>query len=59
LPLCNTCHGIVTQKFDRFQEPKTIEKLKWIAEQREKLGVKTKVKIVPFKKGSGLGKSLE
>jgi 5-methylcytosine-specific restriction endonuclease McrA len=56
LPLCSSCHGHVTQKFDRFQEPLTIEKLRWITEKREDLGIKTKVKIVPFKKGSGLGK---
>jgi 5-methylcytosine-specific restriction protein A len=49
IPLCQSCHSIVTQKFDRAEIPLTLEKLTWLAEQRKKNNVTCKVKIVPTK----------
>ena len=48
-PLCHSCHSIVTGRFDRYDPPRTKEKIEWIKKQREQNNVDIKVKIVPFK----------
>lgn len=48
IPLCHSCHSYVTAKFDRFDEPKTEQKIKWLQETRKQLQVDTKVVIVPI-----------
>jgi len=48
IPLCTTCHNIATGRFDKFDPPKTAEKMKWLERQRELNGVKVSVKVVPF-----------
>lgn len=54
LPLCAKCHNFITGKFDRQQQPDIEGKHEWIKARRELNGVAVKVKIVEFKKGSGL-----
>jgi len=49
MPMCRRCHGYVTGKFDRFEIPKTEEKLAWIKQRRLMFNINIKVKIVPFK----------
>lgn len=56
IPLCDKCHNIITGKFDRHNPPKTEEKMEYLARFRSVNNVNHSVKIVPFKKGSGLGK---
>lgn len=56
LPMCITCHNVVTGKFDRHNPPLTQEKIKYIERMRKVNGINTSIKIVPFKKGSGLGR---
>ena len=53
-PMCNSCHSQVTGMFDRCNPPKTEEKVAWIRKERAKNFVTSRIKIVPFKKGSGL-----
>ena len=57
MPLCKHCHDTITGKFDRHTPPKTIEKLTYVKKLREERNLNIKIKVVPFKKGSGLGKS--
>lgn len=53
-PMCHSCHSKVTVLFDTSDPPKTKEKIEWIKREREIRLVTNKIKIVPFKKGSGL-----
>ena len=46
MPLCDSCHNTVTRKFDMGDIPKTEEKVAWINENRKRLGVTTKIKVV-------------
>ena len=55
VPLCHSCHSRVTGLFDRCDPPKTDEKVEWMKKERIKNGITSRIKIVPFKKGSGLG----
>lgn len=52
LPLCDSCHSIVTGIFDRDKVPKPLSmKLEWMAKNRARNGVDTfSVKIVPLPK---------
>jgi len=45
LPLCSKCHNIVTSNYDKFNPPKTEEKLQWINQMRVVTGTTLKVKI--------------
>lgn len=50
IPLCNTCHSIITNLFDRIGNTDTTrEKIKWIDKKRKENGVTTSIKIVRFK----------
>lgn len=55
-PLCPSCHSVVTGKFDRHDPPLTEEKMKWLQKRREELGTTVRIKVVPFKEGSGYGR---
>lgn len=57
LPLCKSCHSYCTAKYDRSSPPKTQEKSDWLVKIREQRGVSVRVKVVLFKKGSGLNTS--
>lgn len=46
MPLCHSCHSIVTGRFDKFDEPKTLEKIDWIVKQRKMLGVNVTIKVI-------------
>ena len=46
IPMCKGCHDYVTGKFDRYDEPKTEEKCKWLAETRKTLGITRPVKVL-------------
>lgn len=35
MPLCHFCHNYITARFDKFQTPKTEEKLQWINQERK------------------------
>jgi len=50
MPLCTSCHNTITGKFDRYKEPKTIEKMRWIAQKRKEFGVVSKVKPIQYRK---------
>lgn len=52
LPLCDSCHSIVTGIFDRDKVPKPLGmKLEWMAKNRARNDVETfSVKIVPLPK---------
>lgn len=54
LPLCHSCHSIVTARFDRGAEQDLEGKLRWINEERVKRSVTIRVKVVPFKEGQGV-----
>lgn len=47
IPLCKSCHSIVTALFDRHPIPKTEDKLKWMLQKRTENDVTLKVKVVP------------
>lgn len=49
IPLCKLCHDRITAHFDRHSTALTEEKMKWISARREESGIKSKVKITPFK----------
>ena len=51
IPLCSSCHGIVTQLFDRFAEPLTEQKLMWLSEKRVQTGTTVRPKVVPWNRG--------
>lgn len=46
MTLCHKCHSYVTMMFDKFDNPKTEEKMKWIAEQRAKHNITTPIKVL-------------
>lgn len=46
LPLCSKCHNTVTANFDKFNPPKTQEKLEWINGMRVITGTTVIVKVV-------------
>lgn len=48
LPLCNECHNTVTANFDKFNPPKTKEKLEWINNKRLQTETSIKVKVTPI-----------
>lgn len=57
IPLCGSCHSVVTGRFDNGTMPDTKGKLKWLAEKREQCGVKSVVKVVQResrRKGQGV-----
>lgn len=47
MPLCKSCHDTITANFDRYNPPKTEEKMKWVDASRYKHSITTRVKIVP------------
>lgn len=49
IPLCHKHHNTVTANFDRFNPPKTKEKMEWLGNLRSINNLSRKVKIVPFK----------
>lgn len=57
MPLCSHCHSVVTARFDKFEVPRIKEKMVWIDKTRELNRINIKVKVVPFKRGSGKGKA--
>ena len=46
LPLCESCHNYCTANFDRFDIPKTQEKIKWLTVSRSANGLIKKVFIL-------------
>lgn len=50
IPLCHSCHSIVTGRYDKYNPPKTEEKMKWLESQRDLWNVEIKVKVVPLKR---------
>lgn len=46
IPLCISCHNFVTGRFDKYPEPKTEEKCKWLVKNREMLRVNVSVKVI-------------
>lgn len=46
IPLCKSCHSMATGMFDRYDVPKTEEKLKWLWKQRNFYGCDVVVKVV-------------
>ena len=48
MPLCSVCHNIITARFDRWEPPKTEEKLRWIGENRKKLGLENKIVLLKY-----------
>jgi 5-methylcytosine-specific restriction endonuclease McrA len=51
IPLCSPCHSTVTQLFDRFAEPLTESKLKWLQTKRLDTGTSIRPKVVPWDRG--------
>lgn len=49
IPLCSQHHNTVTANFDKFNPPKTREKLEWLSNMRLINDLCHKVKIVPLK----------
>jgi 5-methylcytosine-specific restriction enzyme A len=49
IPMCETCHNIVTAKFDKHGSHLVVEKLQWIEKNRKFFSVRVKVKIVRIK----------
>ncbi len=49
LPLCARCHNTITAKFDKYFRPGSMitEKLKWMAANRLRNCVETKVRVLP------------
>lgn len=50
LPMCASCHSIVTQKFDRAKKQDVVGKMKWIDYRRRMFGISVKVKVLPYYK---------
>lgn len=48
IPLCAQCHNTVTPLFDRFNPPKTQEKLIWVNQKRLLHGLVFRVKVLPL-----------
>jgi 5-methylcytosine-specific restriction endonuclease McrA len=46
MPLCKSCHDIVTGNFDRHNPPKTEEKVKWVSDMRLKNDISCKIKVI-------------
>lgn len=46
LPLCNEHHNYCTANFDKFDTPKTDEKIKWLVNTRKGNGILTKVFVL-------------
>lgn len=47
IPLCFKCHNTCTALFDRYSQPKTEDKMRWLARMREKLQLTFKVFVLP------------
>ncbi len=50
MPACSSCHSTFTQLFDKYDPPKTQEKIAWIINKRKFNGVESRVKVIPYKK---------
>jgi hypothetical protein len=48
IPLCSSCHSTVTQLFDRFSEPLTEDKIRWLNTKRLQTGTTVRPKVVPW-----------
>lgn len=48
IPLCKKHHDQITAMYDRGEKPRTEDKMKWIQRIREELGIRTKVKRLPY-----------
>ncbi len=48
IPLCKKCHDYCTANFDRYEIPKTQDKLQWLADSRVTNGITRSVKVVPI-----------
>ena len=50
IPLCQSCHSIITNKFEK-NIPMDLEgKLKWINKKREETKTTCRVKVIPYTK---------
>ena len=49
IPLCHSHHNFCTASFDRYNPPKTKEKLEWLAKMRLDNNLNHKVKVVPIR----------
>ena len=50
MPLCTRCHNYITGKFDKYEVPRTEEKLKWVEKTRKEYGTTVNIKVIPYKK---------
>lgn len=50
MPLCISCHSVVTQKFDRSCPPNTEGKMMWVESKRLETGTTVKIKVIEYKK---------
>lgn len=50
IPMCDSCHSIVTQLFDKHEIPKTEEKLKWISKKRLETDTTVRSKVVSWER---------
>lgn len=46
LPLCEECHNYCTANFDKFDNPKTEEKINWLVNKRKSNELSKKVYIL-------------
>lgn len=46
IPLCRSCHSIVTARFDRYEEQLLDDKLEWLQEMRKRFNLKSKVYVL-------------
>ena len=49
IPLCHSCHSTVTALYDKFNPPKTEEKLEWLGDMRTRHNITKPVKVVPIR----------
>lgn len=48
IPLCDSCHSVVTSLFDRHAVPRVQEKLEWLVKQRAKNSITSSVKVLAY-----------
>lgn len=46
LPLCKSCHNAITTLFDKYDPPKTEDKMVWLQKKRNDTGTKVRVKVL-------------
>ncbi len=46
IPLCDSCHGYVTLKYDKVTPPNTQGKIAWLNTRRKEFGITTSVRVL-------------